>query len=97
MARGTIRTTVHTGEILNTMRSLLDPTTVLTPLTLSDPQYLKIVEGMKTGIVSFGSDVPHLRPIGEPLLLGPGTILEAHTDHEKIAISDLHRAVDLYV
>jgi len=33
---------------------------------------------------------------GTSLLLGPGTIHVAHTDHEQIAVSDLERAVDLY-
>ncbi len=96
-AKGTIRTVVKTEEILQSIRSCIHPTTQLIPLNLSDPQYLKIIDGIKTGIVSFGSDVPHLRPIGEPLLLGPGSILFAHTDNEKIDIEDLHLAVDLYI
>jgi acetylornithine deacetylase/succinyl-diaminopimelate desuccinylase-like protein len=29
-------------------------------------------------------------------LIGPGSILDAHTDHERIAKSDLTAAVDLY-
>jgi len=30
-------------------------------------------------------------------LIGPGSILDAHTDHERVKKSELIRAVDLYV
>jgi di/tripeptidase len=31
------------------------------------------------------------------LLLGPGSILDAHTDHERISKRELNQAVQLYV
>jgi acetylornithine deacetylase len=34
---------------------------------------------------------------GEPLLLGPGSILIAHTPNEKLAKKELLEAVQLYV
>jgi acetylornithine deacetylase len=34
---------------------------------------------------------------GKPLLLGPGSILDAHTDEEKISKRELEDAVKLYV
>jgi acetylornithine deacetylase len=34
---------------------------------------------------------------GKPLLLGPGSILDAHTDHERISKRELADAVDLYL
>jgi len=34
--------------------------------------------------VSFGTDAPHLRRWGKPMLCGPGSIEDAHTDHERI-------------
>ena len=33
---------------------------------------------------------------GKPLLFGPGSILDAHTDHEKISKRDLAAAVETY-
>jgi acetylornithine deacetylase len=33
---------------------------------------------------------------GTPLLLGPGSIEVAHTDHEHVKVAELHQAVDLY-
>ena len=35
--------------------------------------------------------MPFLTKWGTPLLLGPGTIHVAHTDHEHVAIADLER------
>ncbi len=57
---------------------------------------LHTVPGFDTEVFAYFSDVPFLSNWGTPLLLGPGTIHVAHTDHEHIAIADLDRAVDLY-
>jgi len=55
------------------------------------------VEGFDTCIVRFATDIPHLSNWGHPLLLGPGSILVAHTPHEYVAKEELHRAVELYM
>ena len=57
---------------------------------------LHTVPGFDTEVFAYFSDVPFLTNWGTPLLLGPGTIHVAHTDHEHVAIVDLDRAVDLY-
>ncbi|MGE0813409.1 MAG: M20/M25/M40 family metallo-hydrolase [Vicinamibacterales bacterium] len=57
---------------------------------------LHTVPGFETEVFAYFSDVPFLTNWGTPLLLGPGTIHVAHTDHEHVAIADLDRAVDLY-
>jgi len=57
---------------------------------------LHTVPGFETEVFAYFSDVPFLSAWGTPLLVGPGTIHVAHTDHEHIAIADLERAVDLY-
>ncbi len=62
----------------------------------SDPQRMEKIEGLPTTVVSFGTDIPYLRPIGRPLLIGPGSILDAHTMEEKIAKRELREAVDIY-
>jgi acetylornithine deacetylase len=33
---------------------------------------------------------------GRPFLLGPGSILDAHTPYERIAKKELQRAVEIY-
>jgi acetylornithine deacetylase len=57
---------------------------------------LHTVPGFETEVFAYFSDVPFLSKWGTPLLLGPGTIHVAHTDHEHVRIADLERAVDLY-
>jgi acetylornithine deacetylase len=62
-----------------------------------DPVRLFSTAGFDDCVVRFTTDVPYLSNWGKPLLLGPGSILDAHTDHERIAKHELERAVDLYV
>jgi acetylornithine deacetylase len=57
---------------------------------------LHTLPGFEIDVFSFFSDVPFLTRWGTPLLVGPGSIHVAHTDHEHVAIDELHRAVDLY-
>jgi acetylornithine deacetylase len=54
------------------------------------------LDGFETDVVAFTTDLPNLNRWGRPLLLGPGSIAVAHTDHECVRKSDLVRAVDLY-
>jgi acetylornithine deacetylase len=58
---------------------------------------LKTVDGFKTASFPFTTDIPFLDRWGEPLLFGPGSMLEAHTADEFIEIDELHRAVHSYV
>jgi acetylornithine deacetylase len=53
-------------------------------------------DGFETEVVSFSTDLPTLTHWGRPLLLGPGSIRVAHTDHERVRKSDLTHAVELY-
>ena len=62
-----------------------------------NPVRLFSVPGFEQCVVRFTTDVPYLSHWGKPLLLGPGSILDAHTDHERIAKQELEDAVDLYV
>ena len=57
---------------------------------------LKAIEGLKTMVAAFGTDIPVLSNWGEPLLLGPGSIHVAHTPNEKLAKRELLEAIDLY-
>jgi acetylornithine deacetylase len=62
-----------------------------------DPVKLFYVRGFEESIVRFTTDIPYLSNWGQPVLLGPGSILDAHTDHERISKRELEKAVDLYV
>ncbi len=60
------------------------------------PQFMTVPAGAKSTVVSFNSDVPHLRSLGKPLLFGPGSILDAHGPKEKISKKELLAAVKTY-
>jgi acetylornithine deacetylase len=62
----------------------------------NEPQFMYCPEGFETTTVHFGTDIPHLRKIGTPLLVGPGSIHDAHAADEKISIAQMREAVDLY-
>jgi len=66
-------------------------------LTAVSPQRLATVPGFETCIVRFTTDIPHLTNWGTPLLLGPGSILDAHTAHERISEAELAAGADAYV
>jgi acetylornithine deacetylase len=65
-------------------------------LSCSEPVKLHPVDGFTQKVVRFTTDIPHLPNWGKPLLLGPGSILVAHTKDEFVLKKDLTTAVDLY-
>lgn len=65
-------------------------------LSENDPVTLTGVEGFEQVVVRFTTDIPYLTNWGAPLLLGPGSILDAHTDGERVRKSELVEAVALY-
>ncbi len=58
---------------------------------------MNVVDGFETTVVSFASDVPFLTNWGDAYLIGPGSILDAHTDQERISKKQLLEGVELYV
>lgn len=60
------------------------------------PVRLKTLPGFDTAVFSFTTDIPFLDRWGTPLLLGPGSVTEAHTADESVALSELHDAAGLY-
>lgn len=65
--------------------------------SIHNPMKMFYVRGFEECVVRFATDIPYLSKWGQALLLGPGSILDAHTDHERISKRELERAVDLYV
>jgi len=62
-----------------------------------NPVRLFAMPGFEQCVVRFTTDVPYLSNWGQPLLIGPGSILDAHTAHERISKNELNKAVQLYV
>ena len=53
------------------------------------PVEFHVPEGEEGIVVAFGTDAPHMRSWGTPLLYGAGSILDAHTDNEKVGKAEL--------
>ena len=65
-------------------------------MSAAEPVRMLSVEGFGREVVRFTTDVPYLSNWGRPLLLGPGSILDAHTDGERVSKRELEEAVGLY-
>lgn len=65
--------------------------------SVHDPVRLLTIAGFDQMLARFTTDIPYLSNWGKALLIGPGSILDAHTDGEKIRKSELTKAVELYV
>lgn len=89
------RTTHKSHDLIsNILRGLADEKTEIEFSSNDRPLDFLTLPGFETGIVSYGTDAPSLTNLGERLLYGPGSILNAHTQCEHILIKDLFRAVD---
>lgn len=60
------------------------------------PVRMRTVPGFETEAFAFTTDVPFLDGWGEPLLFGPGSVVDAHTDADHVAIAELEAAVLAY-
>ena len=90
------RTVTECSVMKNLLETAVGERAEVRSLFESDPVFFEVLEGFETTVVSFATDVPLLTNWGRPLLLGPGSILEAHGPDERIAKKDLTRAVNLY-
>ena len=91
-----VRLAKPVAEVKPLVLAALDADTAVEVRSESNPATMYVPDGFDSDIVRFGSDVPHLRPLAETLLVGPGSIHDAHTSHEFILKSDLLEAVDVY-
>jgi acetylornithine deacetylase len=65
-------------------------------LSEHEPVRLQTIDGFEQCVVRFTTDIPYLSNWGAPLLLGPGSILNAHTEHEFVLKRELVATVDIY-
>jgi acetylornithine deacetylase len=91
-----IRTVQPRPQPEEKMRRIVGNRATMDIVGSSDPLHLHVVEGFRTTVVSFGSDAPHLTNTGKRLLIGPGSIFDAHTAGEKISKRELLEGIDLY-
>jgi len=65
-------------------------------LSAAEAVRMHAVEGFEQEVVRFTTDIPYLTNWGKPLLIGPGSILDAHTEGERVTKRELEEAVELY-
>ncbi len=91
-----IRLTTKREPIEQALESVIRGRAEIEVLSCSEPVKLHPVDGFTQKVVRFTTDIPHLTNWGKPLLLGPGSILVAHTKDEFVLKKDLETAVELY-
>ena len=91
-----IRMTTKREPIEKALESIVRGRGEIEVLSCSEPVKLHAVEGFPTKVVRFTTDIPHMPNWQKPMLLGPGSILDAHTKNEFILKKDLEKAAELY-
>jgi acetylornithine deacetylase len=89
------RTVGPGAEVLERLAPLRSKVGLETVLEVP-PVRMRTVPGFETAAFAFTTDVPLLDRWGQPLLFGPGSVLDAHTDADHVAIAELDSAVLAY-
>ncbi len=97
-AQVVIRLAAPIDEVFGAVRAVLGDTVQVEVTSRAEPHEIHVPAGEPNDlVVKFGSDIPYLSRIGRPLLVGPGSIHDAHTAHEKVGKQALREAVEQYV
>ncbi|HKX83126.1 MAG TPA: M20/M25/M40 family metallo-hydrolase [Pyrinomonadaceae bacterium] len=91
-----IRLTTPRSPIEEALSNVISGRGEIEVLSCSEPVKMLPVDGFDQKVVRFTTDIPYLTNWGQPLLLGPGSILVAHTKDEFVLKRDLEKAADLY-
>jgi len=91
-----IRLTTDEQQVLSILESAICGRGEIETLTVARPVKMLQIDGFTHKVVRFTTDIPHLTNWGQPLLLGPGSILVAHTENEFVSKAELAQAVQLY-
>jgi acetylornithine deacetylase len=92
-----LRLVSKAGPVRNTLEAAIAGRAEVEYLSEHEPIHLQTMDEFEPCIVNFTTDIPYLSNWGRPLLLGPGSILNAHTDHEFVEKQELNEAIDIYV
>jgi acetylornithine deacetylase len=90
------RTGVSPDLVLSGVRSATAGRADIVVRTKSQPQVLFTLPGFPTELMPYGTDIPYLTAFGRPLLLGPGSVLDAHIENERVEKRQLEDAVTIY-
>jgi acetylornithine deacetylase len=90
------RTVTETSVIKNLLAETIRNRAALHYSFECAPVFLEALAGFETMVAAYTTDIPLLTNWGRPFLLGPGSILDAHTPQERIVKKELKRAVEIY-
>jgi len=95
-----IRNSVSSEKIINKLKSSLNAEIEI--LNAADPvisqgaeEFAKQLE-IKSIVVPYFTEAYYLSKCAKTFVIGAGTILDAHSTHEKVKINELNRLVDIY-
>jgi acetylornithine deacetylase len=91
-----IRLVTPSSEIKRIVEGLAAGRARVEYMSAAEPVRMLAVEGFESEVVRFTTDVPYLKSWGKPLLIGPGSILDAHTEGERVSKRELQESVGLY-
>ena len=91
-----IRLTTPKEPIFEALKNVVRDRGEIEILSCSEPVKMLAVDGFEQKVVRFTTDIPYLTNWGQPLLLGPGSILVAHTKDEFVMKRDSEEAIGLY-
>ena len=89
------RTVGPGSEVLERLEPLRSRVALETVLEVP-PVRMRTLPGFETAAFAFTTDIPLLKSWGTPLLFGPGSVLDAHTDEDHVEIAELEAAVLAY-
>ena len=89
------RTVGPGSEVLERLAPLRSRVALETVLEVP-PVRMRTVPGFDTAAFAFTTDIPLLDRWGAPLLFGPGSVKDAHTDGDHVAIAELEAAASAY-
>jgi acetylornithine deacetylase len=92
-----IRLTTDEKPVLEILEKTVAGRGEIEIMSVARPVRMLAVEGFRQKVVRFTTDIPHLSNWGQPLLLGAGSILVAHTKDEFVLKKDLQESVGLYI
>ncbi len=95
-AEALFRVVTSHEEILSAARRIAAGRVDIAVTASNDPCELSLLDGYESAVVSFNTDIPYFEFDGKAFLYGAGSILDAHTAHERIAIKDLEGLAPTY-
>lgn len=95
-ARLMLRLVTPAQEIWPLLRAWAGDRATLEEGVMVPPVRLATVEGFRTSVVAFATDIPALTQWGTPYLFGPGSVHVAHTADEHVSVRELADAVAAY-